>query len=202
MMRQTMLTAAMAVAVPVLPHPSAWAAAPAPEPVVPKGAKIRVVPVGVEPTGTVDEKRVCRFYLAATGFRGLDHLGYRINRVSDSSRVTVSGALYLENGSGTSRHIRVPDGRYTISWSAPGASAAAGHKVITVACNAPAGTPAATATGNTAGQGAGTPGKAPGTKGADTAAPKDPAAATEPDGPYPYPATDPGTLLGSDAANG
>ncbi|REE99030.1 hypothetical protein DFJ69_4533 [Thermomonospora umbrina] len=190
-MRQIMLTVAVTAAVPVLP--ALLPALPAAADEAPTGGRIQVLPVGAEPAAAVDSNRVCRFYLAASGFRGADHVGYRVNRVSGSSRVSVSGTVFLAGGKGKSNDIRVPDGRYTISWTAPGATVPSGRRVITVACNAPAETPAAGT--NAPGQPK-APGTAPG-KDVDPAATAAPA--TAPEGPVtpltPAPGT--GGVLGT-----
>ncbi|WP_119729255.1 hypothetical protein [Thermomonospora amylolytica] len=141
MMRQTILTAALALAVPTLPALPALAA--------PGDGRITVRPAGV-PEGTAqDATRVCRFYLDATGFQDDRALRYRLQRENSSSTVIVSGTIHLDNGSGSSGVIRVPDGEYALTWSSMGSLVAAGQKRITVDCKGSTGSQPASGNAST-----------------------------------------------------
>ncbi|TNY34937.1 hypothetical protein [Thermomonospora catenispora] len=126
MMRQTLLTTALAMAVSALPALPALAA--------PGDGRVTVRPVGVAADAAQDANRVCRFYLEATGFQGSHTLRYRVERERSSSTVIVSGTIRLRDGSGSSGVIRVPDGEYSLTWNAFGSSSDAGEKKITVDC--------------------------------------------------------------------
>lgn len=139
MMRQTILTTALAMAVSALPALPALAA--------PGDGRVTVRPVGVAADTAQDANRVCRFYLDATGFQGSSTLRYRLERERSSSTVIVSGTIRLRDGSGSSGIVRVPDGEYSLTWRAYGAQPNAGQKRITVDCK---GSAAASQSGSTA----------------------------------------------------
>ncbi|CAL9378867.1 MULTISPECIES: hypothetical protein [unclassified Streptomyces] len=82
------------------------------------------------------ESKVCRFYLAAFNFAGLQQVTYTITpqplQVGDP---TVTGAINLApTGTGQTTELTLPEGQYRLTWTFPGATVPGNLKVFRVDC--------------------------------------------------------------------
>ncbi|MEI7032757.1 hypothetical protein [Streptomyces pratensis] len=88
-----------------------------------------------------DEKKVCRFHLAASNFETITLINVTITPQPPApTRPTVTAAITLSAGTGHTQDYSLPDGQYQVSWTFPGGVAK--QKLFTVDCRPSGGVPA------------------------------------------------------------
>ncbi|MER8044110.1 hypothetical protein [Streptomyces sp. NPDC094032] len=106
---------------------------------------------GTSPDSNNDEPKVCRFYLAAFNFDGLQEVSWDISpQPPKADSPNLSGKITLDaQGNGHTSDLLLPDGQYKLDWTFVGENGAGKHKVFQVDCSTtPPTTPPPTTGGN------------------------------------------------------
>ncbi|MFE7036473.1 hypothetical protein ACFU9Y_39880 [Streptomyces sp. NPDC057621] len=87
------------------------------------------------PTDQRTEAKVCKFYLAAFNFDGVQGITWTIEpQPAASASATLNGTLTLPIGTGYTDTLALPDGQYKLTWKILGGSGAGKSKVFKVDC--------------------------------------------------------------------
>ncbi|URM91915.1 hypothetical protein LUW75_20265 [Streptomyces sp. MRC013] len=97
---------------------------------------IKVHDTDTPPLDQRSESKVCRFYLAAFNFAGLQQITYTLTpEPLEAGDPTLQGAITLTaTGTGQTTELTLPDGQYRLTWTLPGA---AGPKLKTFRVDCP-----------------------------------------------------------------
>ncbi|MFJ8693493.1 hypothetical protein [Streptomyces roseolilacinus] len=102
----------------------AFAGAPAAVAQPGENGDIKIHDTDTPPLDQRSESKVCRFYLAAFNFEGLQQLTYTLTpEPLEAGDPTVQGAITLTaTGTGQTTELTLPDGQYRLTWTFPGAT--------------------------------------------------------------------------------
>ncbi|MCP9959557.1 hypothetical protein [Streptomyces sudanensis] len=97
---------------------------------------VRIHDIGTPPLDQRSESKVCRFYLAAFEFAGLQQVAYTLTpQPLEAGDPTVQGTITLTpTGTGQSTELKLPDGQYRLTWTFAGAVGPARMKTFRVDC--------------------------------------------------------------------
>ena len=91
--------------------------------------------VKIHAADAADDAKVCEFYLTAFNFDTIQQVAWTIESQPLVPNVpTRTGTLTLQTGAGATAPIRLPDGRYKLTWSIVGSLSAGKEKVFRVDC--------------------------------------------------------------------
>lgn len=163
-----MAAAIATLALPLAVAGNAFATAPG------DNGDVKIHQVGAKTAEQDNDPHVCRFYLDASKFDGLQQVSWTISPQAPGAGGTLSGAITLDHGgAGQTGTLSLPDGHYELDWTFVGEHGNGKHKVFWVGCGTPAGGSGGTTGGPTGGSStSGTPtsGRTGGTTGATSGA--------------------------------
>ncbi len=81
-----------------------------------------------------NEPKVCKFYLDAFGFDGIQNVSWYIMSHPHGSKMLDDTIRLNANGNGSTKVQTLPDGMYKLYWNFVGEHGAAKHKVFKVSC--------------------------------------------------------------------
>jgi hypothetical protein len=104
---------------------------------------VKIHVVGTAAAAHLKQPKVCRFYLDAFNFDVARGIHWTIEpQPARVGGTTLSGALRLTAGVGTTAVLLLPDGQYKLTWTVDGGNGAGKYKVFKVDCpNTPSGGP-------------------------------------------------------------
>ncbi|AOT58148.1 MULTISPECIES: hypothetical protein [Streptomyces] len=114
----------------------AFAGAPAAVAAPGDNGDIAIHDTDTPPLDQRSESKVCRFYLAAFNFAGLQQVTYTITpQPLETGDPTLTGAINLApTGTGQTTELTLPEGQYRLTWTFPGATVPGNLKVFRVDC--------------------------------------------------------------------
>ncbi|MFF3489318.1 hypothetical protein ACFYXC_39700 [Streptomyces sp. NPDC002701] len=87
------------------------------------------------PTDQRTESKVCKFYLSAFNFEGVQGITWTIEpQPTTSASGTLNGTLALPIGTGYTDTLALPDGDYKLAWKPMGGAGAGKEKTFKVDC--------------------------------------------------------------------
>ncbi|MEU8763733.1 hypothetical protein, partial [Streptomyces sp. NPDC048659] len=97
---------------------------------------VKIHSSGTAPDSNKDEPKVCKFYLAAFNFDGLQEVSWDISpQPPKAGSPNLSGKITLgASGDGHTSDLVLPDGQYKLDWTFVGENGAGKHKVFKVDC--------------------------------------------------------------------
>ncbi|MFE1381301.1 hypothetical protein ACFW6S_20410 [Streptomyces sp. NPDC058740] len=116
---------------------------------------VKIHKSGTSPDNPKNEPKVCKFYLAAFDFDGLQEVSWEITpQPPKADDPNLSGKITLDNtGNGHTSDLALPDGMYKLDWTFVGENGAGKHKVFKVDCGTIASPPPTTNGGGNGGPG-------------------------------------------------
>ncbi|MEU9187433.1 hypothetical protein AB0D14_23420 [Streptomyces sp. NPDC048484] len=131
------LTAVALAGTALLGAPAAYAAAPGDK------GDVKIHAETTSPTDQRTESKVCKFYLSAFNFDGVEGVTWTIEpQPLASASATLTGTLALPIGTGYTDTLALPDGDYKLTFKPVGVTGAGKEKIFKVDCKPDAATKA------------------------------------------------------------